>query len=229
MEKRYNKHERRKYPRYYPDSANLPIVTFLIDGSPKINITVVDIGKGGLMGYTSSIEHFIGMIDHHIQQIEIAFPEQEPFRCSGKILRVLPAIFENRCYCAVEFDIPETLMASDPSVVDSEVEIKHEQLDIPEHHIMTRIEQLENYATIEDIDVETKIRLNAYDSFDDVTSNLTVEEKWLFYEMLDEMMHVAPNYPANLKNAFLNLCRTGLRQNMVLRKKMLIASQPVQN
>jgi hypothetical protein len=229
MEKRSTPYERRKHPRFYPDTTNQPTVTFLLNGSPKISITTVNICKGGLMGYTASIEHFIGMEDHHIHQIEITFPEQDPFRCSGKILRVLPDILENRCYCAVEFDIPESLISTEPSVVGDDVEMSQETLDIPDYLFMERFERLENYSSIEDIDIETRIRLTAYDAFDDVTNNLTVEEKWLFYEMLDEMMHVAPDYPDNLKRAFINLCRTGIRQTMIMRKKLLTARPVIQN
>ena len=141
-------------------------------------------------------------------------------------MRVQPSILENRCYCAVEFDIPEALVDSTPSIVDDEHEVPHEQLDIPDHLFMKRVEQLENYTSIEDIDVETEIRLNAYNAFDDITSNLTVEEKWLFYEMLDEMMNVSPDYPDSLKRAFLNLCRTGLRQTMRLHQQI---KETVQN
>ncbi len=218
MEHGTTMHERRKYPRYYLDNTNQPVVTFLINGSPRINLTVINISKGGLMGYTSSIEHFIGMEDHHIHHIEVAFPGQDAFRCSGQVLRVQPSVLENRCYCAIEFDLPDEFIPDDPAVVSDQGDFPFEQLDIPDHQIMARIEKLEKYIDTQDIDLETQNRVAAYDAFDDVTMHLTIEEKWLFYEMLDEMIDVAPHYPDNLKRAFLNLCRTGLRQNRLIHK-----------
>ena len=55
------------------------------------------------MGYTSSIEHFLGIEDQNIDLVEIIFPDKEPFRCTGRILRLQPSTSENKCFCAVEF------------------------------------------------------------------------------------------------------------------------------
>jgi len=232
--------DRRKYPRYYPDAANMPAVNFTLNDNSIIVVNTINISKGGLMGYTSSIENFIGIQDQNIESIEIKFPGKESFRCAGRILRLQPSLNENKCYCAVEFcevftndDIEtiETTIIYNPDepkndIPDNDIEMapleiaeeeagmiyKKQKNSIPDWKIMIRVQQIENYAYIDDAEKEIEARRQAYNSFDDITQYLTIEEKWWFFEMLDEMKRHEPNYPQNLKEAFVELYRTGIQQ-----------------
>ena len=258
--------DRRKFPRYHPDDKHAPKVKFIFNGGSDVDISTINISKGGLMGYTTSIEHFLGIPDQYIDIIEIIFPGKDPFRCTGRILRLQPSINENKCYCAVEFgetvnsDIEslkiETSENTKKSVESdnnsngrikfmnssiykessgqdfsfnsdkrdnlSNLIIKSSQKNkkpkdnskrlIPDGKILSRIQQIENYVKIEEVEREVELRRIAYNSFDDITEHLTIEEKWWFFEMLDEMKRQEPNYSENLKRAFFKLYRTGLQQ-----------------
>ncbi len=261
--------DRRNFTRYHPDEKHTPKVKFIFNGGSNVDISTINISKGGLMGYTSSIEHFLGIPDQYIDIIEIIFPGKDPFRCSGRILRLQPSINENKCYCAVEFgetvnsDINSIVIETSENHGKSEKSEKSEnknngrtkfmnssiyqessgenfsfnsdmrdnlnklilnsslkpkkskdnfKLIIPDGKILSRIQQLENYAKIDEVERELELRRLAYNSFDDITEHLTIEEKWWFFEMLDEMKRQEPNYPENLKRAFFKLYRTGLHQ-----------------
>jgi len=209
--------ERRKFKRLYPDKNNIPKVEFQLNGKTKISINPINISKGGLMGYTSSIEHFLGIEDQHIKRIKIKFPDKEPYSCSGRILRLQPVMNENRCYCAVEFD-NDISKIEKGSVISDQIEQDAEQLlleseKITDGELIQRVKQLENYIKIEDLEKEHKARQYAYNLFDDITENLTIEEKWWFYEIIDEMKRLEPAYPEELLRAFLKLCHAGIEQS----------------
>lgn len=258
--------DRRSFPRYHPDEKHAPKVKFIFNGGSDVNVSTINISKGGLMGYTASIEHFLGIPDQNIDTIEIIFPGKDAFRCSGRILRLQPSINENKCYCAVEFgeteqpdieslkfETSESKKKSEDSESNNNGRTKfmnssiykesssqnfsfnsdkrdninelllktsqkpqkskeNSKLIIPDGKILNRIRQLENYVTIEEVERELELRRLAYNSFDDITEHLTIEEKWWFFEMLDEMKRQEPDYPENLKRAFFKLYRTGLQQ-----------------
>ncbi len=209
--------ERRRHPRYYPDRTNQPKVNLILNGGEKISIDVVNISQGGLLGYASSIEQFINYRLQKIKVIELTFPGKLPYKCSGKILRIQPTREQQKCFCAVQFaengyddhqnhfDIGEKIEQSlHPS----------EEIVIPDQIFLNRILKAENYMKIKDAKRESEVRKTVYDSFDDITDELSLEEKWWFFEMVDEMKRHEPEYPGELKKAFVNLCRVGLEQSM---------------
>lgn len=217
MKQNKNLKDRRRFPRYYPTKSYSPKVNFEFKGNTKITINTINISKGGLMGYTSSIEQFLGIQNQDIEIIEIIFPDKKPFLCSGRILRLQPSIVENKCFCAVEFDVSDSSDNIDVIDVSKNFDHRHTTLKrtVSDHELIQRVQQLENYYHIEDVDKEIELRQQAYNSFDDITGHLTIEEKWWFYEMLDEMKRQEPNYPDVLKQAFLKLCRTGIKQSLI--------------
>ncbi|MEE4310643.1 MAG: PilZ domain-containing protein [candidate division KSB1 bacterium] len=206
--------ERRAHPRLYPKKqSEQPKVIFHFNRQLKIAVNTINISTGGMMGYTPSIEHFLGIEDQHIKKVEIAFPNKKKILCSGKILRVQPVLSENRCYCAVEFgDIekPDKQRANKAVSAPVEVVESTDEREIDEKELLDRLKSLGSYGKTRDIDVEEKIFQKALAVFADVTKNLTAEEKWFFHDLLDEMKRKEPDYPPALKKAFLKLCRTGL-------------------
>ena len=209
--------ERRQHPRYYPDMKNQPRVIFIFNNGENITINVVNISRGGLMGYTNSIEHFLGIEHQQINIIDITFPDKLPFRCSGTLLRLQPTREEIKCFCAVKFhqdgfdENQNKINVADQ--IDKSQQIM-KKIVIPDKQFLLRVEKAKNYWEIEDSELESEIRKSVYDSFDDITVNLSLEEKWWFFEILDEMIRKEPNYPEGLKRAYINLCRTGMQQTL---------------
>lgn len=219
--------ERRQNPRYYPDRKNQPKVSFIFNKGEKISIEVVNISKGGLLGYTSSIEQFLEIDHQRIDMIEIIFPERQPFRCSGKLLRLQPTREENKCFCAVEFSLTGTDINQNQVDVAKQIEESQQpekKIIIPDQQLLKRVERADNYMRIEDADEEIKARKVVYDSFDDITTKLSLEEKWWFFEILDEMKRREPEYPDGLKRAYIKLCRIGIEQSLGKHHRLEVAS-----
>jgi hypothetical protein len=209
--------ERRRHQRYHPDRKNQPKVSFSFNSHNKLSIEVVNISQGGLLGYTSRIEQFNRINYKNIEEIEIIFPGKLPFCCSGKLLRVQPTREEHKCFCALQFD--EIGLDKNQNQFDVGEKIEQalrpiEEIVIPDQIFINRLKKAENYIKIKDAKLESEVRKSVYDSFDDITSKLSLEEKWWFFEMMDEMKRYEPDYPDGLKRAFINLCRIGLEQSM---------------
>lgn len=209
--------ERRRHPRYHPDRKNQPQVSFTLNGGDKHVIDVVNISQGGLLGYTHKNEH-LGQVNHkRIKQIEISFPGKLPFHCSGELLRVKPTRERYKCFCAIQFDeIGYDAEHPQLNIGEKIEQSLHpiEEVVITDQQFINRVEEAENYMKLKDPKLEARVRKRAYDSFDDITSHLSLEEKWWFFEMIDEMKRQEPDYPIELKRAFVNLCRVGLEQSL---------------
>lgn len=209
--------ERRAYPRYSPDRKSQPIVNFIFSEEERIAVEVLNISKGGLFGYTSGAKQFIRFGHPRTNLIEISFPEKSSFRCKGRLLRVQATREQNKCFCAIKLD--RIGIDANQSQVDvgSEIERAHrprKKVLVHEEKFIDRLKSAENYLHIPDGTLSAMVRRIVYDSFDDVAAKLTIEEKRLFYEILDEMKRFEPDYPENLRKAFLSLCRTGIRQSL---------------
>lgn len=217
MEESKNWIERRKHQRYYPDRKNYPKVNLVANGHEKTSIDVVNISQGGMLGYAAKNDYMTGDNHTRIKEIEIIFPGKLPFYCSGNLLRVHPTSGSLKCFCAIQFD----QIGSDKNKNQLNIgeRIEHslrpiEEVVIPDEIFINRLEKFDNYMKINNPKLESEIRKSVYDSFDDITTNLSLEEKWWFFEMVDELKHREPEYPAALKEAFINLCRVGLEQSL---------------
>ena len=265
MERRKASLDRRKFPRYHPDKKNHPVVIFKVNGNPEISLETIDISKGGLMGYTSSIEQFMGLEDNIVKLVEVSFPGQNKYQTTGKILRLQPDIIENRCYCVIEFTnlsvnksdeihdkpkVPKVSIKDHSDVISDPVELqtlpkkqprrkinndtntqlsddsskdrendkivqspKSNKQAVPDGVFIERLQNIHKNKDFDDENDNSQLLNSAYMAFDDVVESLTVDEKWVFYEMLDEMVYTSPNYPDKLKLAFLNICQNGMKQS----------------
>jgi len=218
--------ERRKHHRYCPDRKNQPRVQFMLNGGDKFSIDVVNISQGGLMGYTFSHQLFFDDNHRKITDVEIVFPGKLPFHCSGKIIRVQSSREKQKCFCAIQFDKNGYDENHDPLNIGKKIEqslhpIK--EIVIPDQIFLDRVSNAENYFKITDPQLASEVRKGVYDSFDDITSNLSLEEKWSFFEMVDELKRGKPDCPEGLKGAFVSLCRVGMEQEM--KKTFKLAGQ----
>jgi hypothetical protein len=217
MERDGKRTERRRHPRYSPDRKNYPKVNFTVNGDEKVSIDVVNISQGGMLGYTTKNDFMTGNNHTRIKEIEIIFPGKLPFYCSGKLLRVHPTCGLLNCFCAIQFD--EIGFDKNKRQLRIGERIEHslrpiEEIVIPDEIFINRLGKFDNYMKINNPKLESEIRKSVYNSFDDITSNLSLEEKWWFFEMVDELKRREPEYPTDLKEAFINLCRAGLEQSL---------------
>jgi len=223
MKQKKNSKERRQHPRFFPDEGNLPEISFIFEDGEKISVELINISRGGLFGSTAGIEQFLEIDHHKIKTIEILPPNKEPFHCAGKLLRLHPLREDNRCFCAVEFcKIGEEDQATEPEKSSAALQIKtakksDHQLD---ELILRRAGKAENYQRLQDNKLAANARKVVYDSFADITENLPAEDRWWFFELLDEIKNREPNIPDELKQDFINICKIGLQKKSKQVKKV---------
>lgn len=209
--------ERRRHPRYYPDRKNAPQVRFSMNGYENISVEVVNISQGGMLGCTASDDYKNGKNHNRILKIEIVFPGKLPFYCSGNLLRTLPSRGAFKCFCAIQFDEMGFDSNRNQLHVGQRIELSLrpiEEIIIPDELFINRLLKFDNYMNIKNPKLQSEIRKEVYDSFDDITSYLSLEEKWWFFEMVDELKRREPDYPHALKKAFIDLCRVGMEVSM---------------
>ncbi|MDZ7265066.1 MAG: PilZ domain-containing protein [candidate division KSB1 bacterium] len=217
--------ERRRHPRWYPDRKNPLSVALVFNGGERLPVDIVNISCGGLFGHTQLFAQFVEWPQHRVPVIEFKFPNRETFRCSGTILRVQPTRDNNKCFCAIQFDQFGHDEHRNCIVVAHEIEALQKpshKVIIQEQQLIRRLQRSENYLKITDAQRQTAIRRAVYDSFDDVTVYLSLEEKYWFFEIIDEMKRQEPNYSDSLKRAFVNLCRTGIEQTIKYRQQKVL-------
>jgi len=209
--------ERRKHQRYYPDRKNQPQVHFMLNGGDKFSVDVVNISQGGLLGYTFK-HNFVSVNNHRkIKDVEIIFPGRLSFHCSGKLIRVQPTREQRKCFCAIQFDKNGYDENHDPLNIGEKIQQSlhpAKEIVIPDQIFLNRVTNSENYFNIQDPWLASEARNKVYDSFDDITSKLELEEKRSFFEMVDELKKREPDWSEDLKQAFVNLCRVGMEQAM---------------
>lgn len=205
--------ERRKHARYYPDRESTPKVNFAINGDEKFSVDVINISRGGLLGYTIDYDLTNNNHHQHIREIEIAFPGRAPFYCSGKLLRVSPSRMSLKCFCAVQFEPIGFDRHHNQLDVGDQIEASlrpSKIIVIPDQMLINRLQQCPNFMKISDQILADSVRKAVYDSFDDIISYLSLEEKWYFLQMIDELKRHEPDYPEDLKKAFITISRIGL-------------------
>ena len=239
--------ERRKHPRRRVSPKDELQVTFKFKGGSVVDINVLNISKAGLLGYTSSIEHFIGIDDQNIEQIVITEAGKKPFKCSGRIMRVQPVLDHHRCYCAVEInsetdqpesavqvidgtDVTKDLTPPYRVIDDRPLARKVKRIDRQlkseaaiDEELLARISKLECFFGLKDLKQEEELRQKAYKEFEDITRHLTIEEQWFFCDILEIMKRHEPNYPEDAKLSFLKLCRLALSETKENRPHVIVS------
>ncbi|OQX85284.1 hypothetical protein B6D60_08130 [candidate division KSB1 bacterium 4484_87] len=209
--------ERRKYPRFYPDADNQPKVVFFLENGQQFSVDVVNISRGGMLASTPDMDYFLEMDHQKIKIIEIIPPNRKPFRCAGKILRIHPILEDRACYCAVEFrkidsKLAESVVLSSPPKTRTKREEKNTDW---EAEIWNRVLAAENYLKAPNAG-EAQQRI--YESFADITDSLSLEDRWWFFELLDEIKIKQPEIPEELKKDFLSLCELAFQKRKATKK-----------
>lgn len=209
--------ERRKYYRLAPSLPQpLRADIYLTKGEPYA-VEVVNVSPGGLLCYAAA-EQCGFAVGQPIQRIDIFFPNKKPVHYSGVIRRLQPSQQQGRYFCAIEFTkISRKGEVLGPSKDASLQRKVNEVATTPGAEFLHRVRRIENYTKCRDAKKEIEIRLRAYKSFSDISAILPTEERWWFFEILDEMKRREPDYPEGLKREFLKLCRGGSFRNIYRR------------
>ena len=189
----------------------------MLNGGDKFSVDVVNISQGGLLGYTFNHNFFSGNNHKKIKDVEIVFPGRLPFHCSGNLIRIQPTREPKKCFCAIQFEKNGYDENQHPLNIGDKIEKSlhpDQEIVIPGQIFLDRVTKAENYFKIDDPRLASNVRKRVYDSFDDISSKLELEEKRSFFEMVDELKKREPDCQEGLKQAFVNLCRVGMEQAM---------------
>ena len=203
--------ERRRYYRLEPSSEAKPRVVLEINGK-EYEVEVINISPGGLLGYVTDPFAPLG-VDQMVSKIVIRRPERTPLLYSGRVLRLQHEPEKNRRFCAIEFlQFEEKVLHKGARPIrpftpgDGDREFLHRLKTFP---------QLQPGLALEK---EFEIRESLFRAFEKEAVALPLEERWYFYEVLEEMKHREPDWPEGLKREFLRLCRGEIRSEFVSRE-----------
>lgn len=204
--------EKRRYHRLQPTVEPEPQATFEID-ERKIEVKVVNLSPGGLLCYVKN-NGSCCKAETVIPKIVIKIPEKKPVVYAGKIVRVQPTAKSEKNFCAVEFiEFEEKILnkGSKP--------LKNNLIDLMDDAYLKRLQSYKSFLIAKSLDEELALRKIIYDGFREESKKLPLEERWFFYEIIDEMKRREPNFPGEMKIEFLRLCRGEDRSEFVYPKK----------
>lgn len=212
----HNGPERRRYYRLTPSTPEGPQADFYFLHGKHCQAEVVNLSPGGLLCYLETgLEHLgVGVI---IPRIDIRIPHKPVVTYAGEVLRIQHAAQGKVCFCAIQFIKYGGL--KDYSKASS-VKMPRKQREISDAIFLNRLQEAENYTRLDDIEKEIIVRNRVYQSFNDVAEALPLEERWFFYEILDEMKRWEPDYPEGMKREFLRLCRAEIRRPVNRKRKL---------
>jgi len=213
----YNGPERRRYYRLVPSSSEKLQADFYFLQGKHCQAEVVNLSPGGLLCYLETGLEYLG-VGVIIPRIDIRIPYKPVVTYAGEILRIQHAAQGKVCFCAIQFikygGLKDRLKASSGK-------IPRERRQIPDAVFLKRLQEAEDYTQLEDIEKEIIVRNQVYQSFNDIAEALPLEERWFFYEILDEMKRCEPNYPEGMKREFLRLCRAEIRPSANRKRKLV--------
>lgn len=194
--------ERRRYYRLQPTMPEKVLANLFFLGNKHCMVEVVNLSPGGILSYVNNDAGKFHKGDI-IPRIDLQIPHKSSVTYAGEIVRVEPTSDPNAVYCAIKFEKYGGINGVKLSPK------KKSQNDIvrEEAILLTRLRQLENYVRQNSIRDEIHSRNRAYESFRDITDLLPMEEKWFFFELLDELKRQEPNYTPGLLNEYLRLCK----------------------
>ena len=192
--------ERRRYYRLQPAVEPEPQATFELNGT-AFEVKVVNLSPGGLLCYVNGKSAGC-TADTLIPKIVIKVPDKKPVIYSGKIVRMMPTAESGKRFCAVEFIQFEKRILQRGSKPCEEFTPENS-----DDNFILRLGSYKSFLKASSLEVELSLRKAVYDDFMVESQKLAIEERWFFYEIIDEMKRFEPKYPEGLKTEFLRLCR----------------------
>jgi len=204
--------ERRRYYRLQPSPEAEPRVTFEFERQ-TLEVKLVNISPGGLLCY---VDEAIKIITPElvIPRIVVALPNKKPVTYSGRVVRVQFTSEPGMQFCAVEFVRFEKKVLDKKSKPLPKPAVLADDLEF-----VQRLQSISNFSSIASIAEELTLRQTVYDGFAAEAKRLPLEERWYFFEVIDEMKRRQPNYPPGLQQEFCRLCHGEDRSEFVLTTK----------
>ncbi len=194
--------ERRRYYRLQPSMPGKILAEIFFLGDKHCTAQVVNLSPGGILVYTTeSAEKFHkGDI---LPRVDLELPRKSSVTYAGEIIRLEPTGDPAAIYCAIKFEKYGGMTGVKiPSKKGVKIDIVRE-----EAVFMTRLRQAENYTRQESVRDEIRVRTRVYESFRDIAENLRMEERWFFFELLDELKRQEPAYSEGILKEYLRLCK----------------------
>lgn len=203
--------ERRRYYRLQPAVEPEPQATFELNGA-IFDVKVVNLSPGGLLCYVNGKSAGC-TADTIIPKIIIKVPDKKPVIYAGKIVRMMSTSESGKKFCAVEF-----IQYEERILQKGSKPLKEFAQENSDENFIHRLDSYKSYLRATSLEDELSLRKNMYDGFIDEAKKLAIEERWFFYEVLDEMKRYEPKYPVGLKTEFLRLCRGEDRSEFIVVK-----------
>lgn len=191
--------ERRKNYRIHINELDPRLeVSVTLESGHTAKVKLINYSFGGILFYAPA--DFDARLHERVPQILFKFPNKPAVQFSGEFVRVDRG--EDKVFCAVSFN-EEALSQGHAHARDAQREqparnAREEWIDI--------LQSLPNYMHDSTVDLYHDTLRLAYEKYSIVVKDFTVEEKWWFFELLDELKRREPDYPEPLLDEFITMC-----------------------
>ena len=163
-------------------------------------VKLINYSLGGVLFYAHpSLEIKKG---DSVPAIAFKFPNKPAVEFSGKFARVEKS--RDKLFCAVSFDEKQQLQPQLEHQMDSGLFLspaKARWIEI--------IKAIPNYTRDSTVDLYHEALRTGYEKFNRLVKDFKLEEKWWFFEQLDELKRREPDYPTELLDEFIRMCEKG--------------------
>ena len=205
--------ERRRYFRLEPSQEGKPQAVLEL-GNRDYEVEIVNLSPGGLLCYVH--DPLIPLdVDQYIPKVIIRHRDRPPLVYAGHVLRLQHDPQKNQRFCAIEFvqfEGKRLQRGSRPVRPFKSTDRDREFLD--------RLKRYPALAPGLPLEKEFEIREGVFREFVKESLALPLEERWYFYEVIEEMKRREPDWPRGLEAEFLRLCRGEVRSEFVAGNKM---------
>ncbi len=140
-----------------------------------------------------------------LDRIRLIFARKPTIEFSGEIVRLQKN--EENVFCGIRFFEQNRKPSSPPPAPDRR---KPGEIDeMTKARWMEKLHAIPNYFRVSHVEEQMEAERVAYAAFEELTKDFTVEERWWFYEMLDELKRKEPFYPPRLLREFILVCEYG--------------------
>lgn len=195
------------HPNKTPEQAQI----FLTSGE-TCNIEVVNFSQAGLLFYVDA--PFEVAVDDHIPKIAIAFPHKPGLEFAGRVVRVDKG--KSRVFCGLRFEYPGQAAKTGKTRHGKRGAEPAKMAKNRRDSWTKAIKSVPNYMREENFKNWEDMQQKAYAAFRAVEAYLAVEERWWFFEMLDELKRKEPSYPPKLLDEFISVCERNAEGNEAL-------------
>ncbi len=193
--------ERRRYYRLQPSMPEKILAEIFFLGDKHCTTQVVNLSPGGILVYTSQCAEKFHKGDI-LPRVDLQIPRKAPVTYAGEIIRLEPTGDPTAIYCAIKFEKYGGMTGIKVPSKKTAINLIHE-----EAIFLTRLRQAENYTRQESVRDEIRMRTHVYESFRDIAEKLRMEERWFFFELLDELKRQEPAYSQGALKEYLRLCK----------------------